>query len=90
MTGESPPRRTWATAAPHAPVPEDSVSPAPRSKMRARMVSGASSVQNDALVRFGKSGACSIVGPMACRSSASSSSRVAMRMAHCGLPIETC
>ena len=54
MTGESPPRRTCATAAPLAPVPEDIVSPTPRSKMRARMRSGASSVQNETLVRFGK------------------------------------
>ena len=37
MTGESPPRSTWATAAPQAPVPEDCVSPTPRSKIRARI-----------------------------------------------------
>ena len=44
MTGESPPRSTWATAAPQAPVPVDSVSPTPRSKIRARIAPGASSV----------------------------------------------
>ena len=40
VTGESPPRSTWATAAPLAPVPEDSVSPTPRSKIRARIAAG--------------------------------------------------
>ncbi len=76
VTGESPPRRTCATAAPHAPVPDDSVSPAPRSKMRARIVVASSSVQNDVLVRLRNCGERSISGPSFCRSSSSSSSSV--------------
>ena len=87
MTGESPPRTTCATAAPLAPVPLLSVSPTPRSKIRARIASGAISFQNETLVRLGKIGAFSISGPSVCRSSASGSST---RIAHCGLPIATC
>ena len=52
-------------AAPLAPVPLESVSPTPRSKMRARIALGSSSCQNETLVRLGKIGACSICGPMA-------------------------
>ena len=37
VTGLSTPRSTAATAAPVAPVPDDIVSPTPRSKMRARI-----------------------------------------------------
>src|SRR3954468_15291929 len=55
VTGEAPPRSTWATAAPVAPVPLDSVSPTPRSKMRARMRSSASGVNHETLVRSGNS-----------------------------------
>ena len=63
MTGESPPRSAKATAAPHAPVPEDCVSPTPRSKIRARIVLGPVAVQNETFVRFGKRGSCSTGGP---------------------------
>ena len=87
MTGESPPRRTWATAAPQAPVPDDCVSPTPRSKIRARMRSGSISVQNETFVRLGKRSACSIGGPIVARSSVSSRWRSAIRIAVCGLPM---
>ena len=87
MTGESPPRRTWEIAAPQAPVPDDCVSPTPRSKMRARMRSGASSVQNETLVRLGKRSAVSIGGPISARSSVSSRARSSTRIAVCGLPM---
>ena len=46
--------------------------------------------QNDVFVRLGNSGVVSIAGPIAGRSSASSSLAVSTRIAHCGLPIETC
>ena len=55
VTGESPPRSDVRDrGARRRPSPSDSVSPTPRSKIRARMRSGASSVQNDTFVRFGK------------------------------------
>ena len=50
-------------AAPVAPVPEDIVSPTPRSKMRARMESSPVRRQNDTLVRRGNSSWLSISGP---------------------------
>ena len=74
VTGESPPRSTCATAAPQAPVPEDMRLPhAALEDPRADAV-GASSVQNDTLVRLGNAASCSIGGPSSARSSASSSS----------------
>ena len=88
--GESPPRSTWATAAPQAPVPEDIVSPTPRSKIRARMASGAVAHQNETFVRFGNSGERSIPGPIAARSRAASPASSATRIAHWGLPTWTC
>jgi hypothetical protein len=71
-------------------VPEASVSPTPRSKIRARMALGARAHQNDTFVRLGNSAARSIGGPTAARSSASRVARSATWMAHWGLPIETC
>ena len=44
--------------------PETSVSPTPRSKIRARTRSSPSTRKNDTLVRFGNSSLCSIGGPM--------------------------
>ena len=46
--------------------------------------------QNETFVRLGNCGSCSIAGPIAGRSSASSSAAPATRIAHCGLPIGTC
>ena len=43
---------------------------------------------HDTFVRFGNRGACSIAGPIAGRSSASSSSTDPTAIAACGLPIE--
>ena len=77
-------------AAPVAPVPDDSVSPTPRSKIRARMASGATSVHQETFVRLGNSGWCSIPGPIAGRSSAASASVSVTRIAVWGLPISTC
>jgi hypothetical protein len=82
----APPRKA-VTAAPTAPVPEESVSPTPRSKMRAR-TRLPSTRRKETLVRLGKSSWPSMPGPIAPRSSASSSSTTTI--AHCGLPIETC
>ena len=76
------------TAAPEAPVPEESVSPTPRSKMRAR-TRLPSKARKETLVRFGKSVEPSISGPTSSRSR-SASSTGSTRIAHCGLPIETC
>jgi hypothetical protein len=70
-------------------VPDDIVSPTPRSKIRAVISFGASRRQNDTFVRFGNSSFASIGGPYACRSSCSSSPG-STSMAHCGLPIDTC
>jgi hypothetical protein len=64
--------------------------PAPRSKIRARMLPSASGAKKLTFVRRGKSGLCSICGPTAERSRASTSAGSASAMAHCGLPIETC
>jgi hypothetical protein len=47
-------------------------------------------VYHETFVRFGKRAWRSIAGPIAGRSSSSSSSSEATRIAHCGLPIETC
>ncbi len=71
-----------------APVPEDIVSPTPRSKIRARMASPDSRRQNDTLVRLGNSSWCSIGGPSVLRSSSSRPSGTSI--AHWGLPIDTC
>ena len=81
-------RSTAATAAPDAPVPEASVSPTPRSKIRARTRPSPSTRKNDTLVRFGNSSLCSIGGPIVARSSSSRPSST--RIAHCGLPMLTC
>ena len=53
MIGLGAPPRNAATAAPLAPVPEESVSPTPRSKIRAR-TREPSTRMNETLVRFGK------------------------------------
>ena len=92
VTGESPPRSTWATAAPHAPVPDDAVSPTPRSKIRARMAPSppGSGAKKLTLVRSGNRSLRSICAPTAVTSSSSTSRGVPSAMAHCGLPIETC
>ena len=71
-------------------MPDDSVSPTPRSKIRARITAGSSSHQNETFVRLGNSSLRSISGPMAASSSASSSSRSWILIAHWGLPIRTC
>ncbi len=104
--GGGPRSRACAIAAPVAPVPDDSVSPPPRSTLRAGrrarappaaagegVVAGApgsSSVYHDTFVRFWKIAAPSISGPIAGRSSASSSASEPTWIAHCGLPIDTC
>ena len=88
MSGEGAPRRKAVTAAPEAPVPEASVSPTPRSKMRARTWSPSKATKLT-LVRLGKSSEASIPGPYRSRSR-SSSSAASTTIAHCGLPIETC
>ena len=91
VTGESPPRRTCATAAPLAPVPADSVSPTPRSKIRARMRVGRDlAPERLTLVRLGKIAACSIGGPDRCEVERVELVALATRIAHCGLPIVTC
>jgi len=63
--GLAPPDSTWATAAPLAPVPEASVSPTPRSKIRTRIVAGSTGTNHDTLVRWGNSAWRSIAGPSA-------------------------
>ena len=68
-------------------MPEDSVSPTPRSKIRALTVEP-SILMNETLVRFGNSSLCSISGPIEPRSSSSTSSPASIT--HWGLPIETC
>ncbi len=87
MIGLGAPRRKAATAAPLAPVPEESVSPTPRSKIRA-LTRLPSTRKKETLVRFGNSSWHSTSGPIAPRSSPSSSSPTSI--AHWGLPIETC
>ena len=87
MSGLAAPRRKAVTAAPLAPVPEESVSPTPRSKIRAR-TRLPSKRRKETLVRLGKAWWPSISGPIAARSRPSSSSPTTI--AHCGLPIETC
>ena len=75
VTGLGAPRSTAATAAPDAPVPDESVSPTPRSKIRARTcVLGRRRRMNDTFVRFGNSSLCSIGGPERRRGRARSSS----------------
>ena len=86
-SGSAAPRRKAVTAAPLAPVPEESVSPTPRSKIRARTRLPSIS-RKETLVRFGNSSWPSIPGPISPRSRSSSSSPTTI--AHCGLPIETC
>ena len=66
------------------------VAPTPRSKMRARMNPGSTSVHQLTFVRLGKSGECSISGPWSSSAIALSSSTLATSIAHCGLPTETC
>ncbi len=68
-------------------MPDERVSPTPRSKIRARTRSP-SARQKLTLVRLGKIGADSIAGPTAGRSSSSRPSVTSI--AHWGLPIETC
>ena len=50
-------------AAPVAPVPDESVSPTPRSKIRARIAPGSSSHHHETFVRRGNSSWCSIARP---------------------------
>ena len=87
MIGLAAPPRNAATAAPLAPVPEESVSPTPRSKIRARTVEPSTRV-NETLVRLGKGSPASIAGPIAGRSRSSTSSPTSIT--HCGLPTFTC
>src|SRR5262249_12729331 len=60
-----PRRRSTATAA-HAPLPQASVSPTPRSNTRRRMLSGASTCAKPTLQRSGKRAWRSMAGPTAC------------------------
>src|SRR5579859_5295092 len=78
-------RPDWiaATAVAQAPVPQASVRPAPRSQTRRRMRSGLSTVATLTLTRSGKTGSCSMTGPIAARSSAWVSGTKNMM---CGLP----
>ena len=87
VTGESPPRTTCATAAPLAPVPLLSVSPTPRSKIRARIASGATRSRTTRWCGSGRSARSrSPARALAGRCASGSSTRIA----HCGLPIATC
>ena len=87
MNGPVPPRRWAVTAAPLAPVPEESVSPTPRSNIRARTRLPLIAM-NETLVRLGNSRWDSISAPTAPMSICSSSAPTTI--AHWGLPIETC
>src|SRR5208283_723904 len=61
--GSSSPRRIPATAAAHAPVPQESVSPAPRSHTRKRMLARSTTCMKPALTPRGKRACVSIRGP---------------------------
>src|SRR2546425_1107553 len=80
------PLRTAAEAAPQDDEPEARVKPAPRSQMRMSRPSRALTRANWTLVRFGKAGCCSIIGP-SLRHCASSSRST--KTTQWGLPIET-
>src|SRR5205814_1821185 len=69
----SKPRRTPATTAAHAPVPHASVSPAPRSHTRNRMLARPTTCMYPAFTRCGKRGCCSINGPCVVTGAASTS-----------------
>ena len=80
--------RNAATAAPLAPVPDESVSPTPRSKIRARTVEP-SARQNETFVRFGKS-SCSPRSPGPNAPGRAPRGRPPTSIAHCGFPTLTC
>jgi hypothetical protein len=69
-----------------APVPQASVSPAPRSHTRRVMASRAVTVATLTLMRSGKSGSCSISGP---RRSSSTPCVSGVKKITCGLPTLT-
>ena len=84
LIGLGAPSRNAATAAPEAPVPDESVSPTPRSKIRARTLEPSTRV-NETFVRSGnRSVFDSMPGPMAPRSRSSTSSPA--DITHCGFP----
>src|SRR3954467_12044418 len=86
-TGESSiPSEMPATAAAQAPVPQESVSPAPRSNTRSLMCPRSMICIYPALVRCAKRGWCSIDGPSLNTGAASTS---ATSCTACGLPIDT-
>ena len=74
--------RIAATAAAHAPVPDASVGPTPRSQIRIRTRSGASTAASSTFVPSGKCGCTASAAATVCsRSSVTSPSTT-----HCGLP----
>src|SRR5215218_1591823 len=81
----APPCATAAIAAAHAPVPDDSVGPTPRSQIRMRTRSGASISANSTFVPCGNSACRSSIGPSRSKRSSDGSGP---STTHCGLPIE--
>ncbi len=82
----SQPSRMPATTAAQAPVPQASVSPAPRSYTRSRMRLRDTTCMKPALTLCGKRECCSTRGPMLSTCAMSTSST---RCTACGLPIES-
>src|SRR5579884_2722993 len=80
-------RPLWmaATAAAQEPVPEDCVSPTPRSKMRSSTSPGPSTLTNSTLVPCWKSWCLPISAPSACQPGRNSSTKITK----CGLPMLT-
>ena len=74
-----------ATTAAQAPVPQASVSPAPRSYTRSRMPERSTTCMKPAFTRCGKRGWCSISGPCSATGALSTS---ATTCTACGLPID--
>src|SRR6185436_15280003 len=79
------PRRMAATAVAQAPVPQPKVTPTPRSHTRMRMRSLSSTCANSTLVRLGKRGRVSILGPSWVTGALSASGT---NSTQCGLPMD--
>jgi hypothetical protein len=75
-----------ATTAAQAPVPQASVSPAPRSNTRSLMCERSTTCMKPAFTRCAKRGWCSICGPCSATGAVSTSSTTCTA---CGLPIES-
>ena len=87
--GSRAPRSTAATAAPEAPVPDDSVSPTPRSKIRARTSCSAVDPDERHVRAVGKQLAAARSRARARRGRAARARRPTS-ITHCGLPMLTC